>query len=355
MKRVLILTIFILLGDNLYCQSLDSLKFEEKPKFIYEVTKQLGSDTLVFYYNERWQLVKPTCATIFRISRIDTVLKTFTGKFTDYYYSDSTKAVEGYYYNGKKEGRFSLYFLNGQLNQTGNYKDDKKIGIWEYYYENGTMKQTLDFQNNEIFIKDFWDEKGRKLVEDGNGKWFGFETAEKFMKTSGEVLNGRQNGKWEKIIVSRNETTNIEKYKNGQFISGKMFSLYEGTEHYKDTPYCSIEKPLTFLTAEQFQTNRCYRIQKNNWEFAKYPGGMECFYSEIREKLALEKPIITRGVIRVQISIDKDGKMTNFKPISNIGYESDLIQVLQTMKNWTPTKVNGKPIIQPKIISFEIK
>jgi hypothetical protein len=55
------------------------------------------------------------------------------------------------------------------------------------------------------------------------------------------------------------------------------------------------------------------------------------------------------------MTIDKEGKMTNFKPVSNIGYELDLIRVLQTMENWTPSKANGKPTIEPKIISFEIR
>jgi hypothetical protein len=55
------------------------------------------------------------------------------------------------------------------------------------------------------------------------------------------------------------------------------------------------------------------------------------------------------------MTIDAEGKMTNFKPVSDIGYEFDLIRALQTMDKWTPTKVNGKPTIQPKVISFEIR
>jgi hypothetical protein len=137
--------------------------------------------------------------------------------------------------------------------------------------------------------------------------------------------------------------------------SGKMISVAAGTESYKDTMYCSIEKTPTFIAAEQFKMNRCFKYQKNNLEFATYPGGMERFYRQIRNKLELNGPILMRGVIKVQMTIDKEGKMTNFKPISNIGYELDLIRVLQTMENWTPSKVNGKPTIEPKIISFEIQ
>jgi hypothetical protein len=355
MKRIIILAVLVLLGNSLYCQTADSLNFEEEPNSINEVATALGSDTVVFYYNNRWQLVKPVCAAIFRISRVDSVLKTFTGRFADYYFSDTIKAVEGNYSNGKKEGRFSLYFPGGQLAQTGNYNNDTKDGIWEYYYQNGTKRQVLDFQSNEIFIKEFWDEEGNKLVESGNGKWFGFEPIDKFTKTSGEVLNGRKNGTWKNEIVSRKMTTNIEKYKDGKFLSGKMVSVAGGTESYKDTLYCAIERPPTFLRAEEFQTNRCFRNQKNDVQFAKYPGGMATFYMEIREKLVLTGPIITKGMIRVQTTINAEGKMTNFKPVSNTGHEIDLIRVLQTMRNWTPKEINRKPTIEPRIISFEIR
>lgn len=354
MKRLLLLISFVLLFNNLYSQTNDSANFEARPTSIYEVIRQRGSDTLVFYYNDRWQLVKPVCGTIFRISRMDTVLLTFTGKFVDYYAHDSTIAIEGNYTKGNKEGLFNIYFPNGQLEQSGKYVNDKKTGIWEYFYEDGTKRQILDFQDNEILIMEFWNKEGKKLVESGNGEWYSYTPSDEFIKTSGEVRNGRKNGTWKNTLPSRNMTTNIEKYKEGKFISGKMISVASGTESYKDTQYCSIEKTPAFLTAEQFQMSRCYKIQKNNLEYAKYPGGMNRFYEQIRKRIVLTGPILNRGIIRIGIIIDKDGKMTNFRPLSRIGHELDLIEVLQTMENWTPMKVNGKPTIQPQIVSLEI-
>ena len=353
MKSLLSFIFLVLTFNNLYSQNDNSADFEAEPSSINEVIKQMGYDTVVFYYNERWHMVKPICATTFRISRLDTVTLNFTGAFVEYYTHDSTIALEGTYSNGKKEGNFKIYYPNGQLEQSGNYTNDKKSGIWEYFYEDGRRRQILDFQDNEILIKEFWNEEGKKLVESGNGEFFTYESSEKFKKTTGEVLNGRKNGTWKNTIVSRNMTTNIEKYKEGKFVSGKMISLARGTESYKDTQYCAIEHPPAFLTAEQFQVSRCYK--KSNLELATYPGGMERFYRQIREKIVLNKPIQKREMIQVQTTISTDGKMTNFKPVSNTGYEFDLIRVLETMDNWTPTTVNGKPIIQPKIIGFEIR
>jgi antitoxin component YwqK of YwqJK toxin-antitoxin module len=355
MKLIIAFLIVIPSFNDLYSQTIDSLDLVQKPKSLSEVVKRLGGDTVVLYYNDRWQLVKPVCAFIFRISRLDSIKSAFVGRFTDYYSLDSTKATEGTYVSGKKEGKFLFYFPNGQLAQTGVYKDDKKDGIWEYYYENGIKRQLLDFKNNEILINEFWDEEGKHLVKSGNGQWFGFDSDERFIKTSGEVLHGRRNGMWNNVIVSNKMITNREKYDEGKFLNGHMFSMINGKESYKDNQFCILEKPLVFLTAEEFYIASCYRSRKNRWEFAKYPGGNEAFYGEIREKLVLYEPIITRGIIMVQTTVDRDGKMTNFKPVSNIGYENELIQVLRTMKNWSPSKINGKPTVQPKIIRFEIR
>jgi hypothetical protein len=353
MKYIFTLVCLFCISYNLFCQVIDSIKFDEPPSSVSEVINQLNSDTIVFFYNDRWQLVKPICATIFRISRLDTTLLTFKGKFVDYYL-DSTKAVEGYYANGKKEGTFNIYYPNGQIEQSGNYINDKKSGVWDYFYDNGKKRQVLDFKDTVVFINEFWNEDGKKMVDSGTGKWFAFETSEKFTKIEGSVLNGRKNGIWKRKIPSMNSTMNIEKYKDGIFISGKIISIVRGTETYKDTIYCSIEQNPAFLGAEQFQINRCFKFEKNNWEFAEYPGGIDQFYKEIKEKMNLNASTFIRGIIKIQITIDSNGIMTNFQPITNIGLENELIRVLQTMRKWKPTKVNGRPTIQPKTISFRI-
>lgn len=339
---------------KVYSQSYDSTDFDKEPTSILEVAKQGVGDTIIFYFNNRYQLVRPVCADIFRKARVDNVLISYTGEFTDFY-MDSTIAVKGAYSDGKKNGLFYLYFPDGQLNQFGSYIDGQKAGRWEYFYEDGNKQQVLEFRDKEIYVWEFWDESGNKLVESGNGTWHAYETSEKFMKISGEVLNGRRNGKWKKTIPTHQLTTNIEKYKDGKFVSGNLFSLVGGVERYKDKNYCSIEQTLAFENAELFQFNICFKKEKNKWEYAVYPGGNEQFYQEIRTKFDISKVNSFKGLIKVQTTIDKEGNMTNFKPVTETGLEFELIRVLQTMGTWIPTKVNGEPTIQPKLISFEIK
>ena len=359
MKKVTLILFFFLFILSTNSQTISSPDIEEAPKLITDVINQIGIDTVIFYYNNDWHLVRPVCSSIFRVSQIDTVFFTFTNFFTDFY-SDSTKAVEGNYTNGKKEGDFKLYFPNGQIEQFGKYSNDKKNGVWEYYYANGKKHQVLDFKESEILIISFWDENGKQLTDSGTGEWFTFESQDKFTKISGSVVNGRKNGTWKKSVSSKNFVTNSEKYKDGKLISGKMFALIGSTEAYKDTAYCFIEKDLPFVSAEQFIIDGC-RLQtndmqsNNSWAFAEYPGGVENFYQEIRERFILSENNTIKGTILVQTTIDERGKMTNFLPISSIGLELELIRVLKTMSNWNPTKINGEPTTQTKVIRFVIR
>ena len=333
---------------------LDIKDNDERPKSINEVIRELGGDTVEFFYNDRYQMVKPNCATKFRISKVDPTLAFFTGDFIDYYL-DSTIALEGNYTNGKKEGIFKFYFPNGQLEKIGEYSGDKKNGIWEYYYEDGTQHQIFEFRQKEILAKSFWNEKGKQLVNLGNGEWFGYETTEKFQKIKGHILNGKKDGYWIRYIPSSDFTVNEENYKEGQFLGGVFNSMFNGSKSYIDTAYCTLEQPLSFLKAEIFEINQCYPAFKSRWEFAKYPGGIEKLNKEIKEKLVLKDSTRVYGNIRIKLTIDSEGKMTNFKALTNLGYENEIINILPTLHKWEPTKVEGKVVAQTKLINYEIR
>lgn len=356
MKKGILLFLIICLSTNTYSQviKVDMKDYDERPKSINEVITQLGADSIIFYYNDRYQMVKPRCLSLFRLTRIDSVLLFFAGDFIDYY-PDSIIALKGNYTNGMKEGLFQFYYPNGQLEKIGNYSKGKKTGVWKYYYEDGTKHQMLEFIEREIYVTEFWNEKGQHLVDSSNGDWFGYETKEQFTRISGKIINGKKVGVWKKDIPSRNFVMNLENFSNGKFNNGNSNSMVNGAKPYNDTSYCNVEQPEPFLTAEIFEINQCYPKIDNRWIFAKYPNGYDKFNKELKEKLILNNPLNINGTLRIQTTIDTEGKMTNFKSISNLGFENDLIKVLETMKNWKPTKVNGKPVSQIKFIDLYIR
>ena len=360
MKKIIQSFLFILLFLITFelTAQIDTILNTEMPTSIYEVCKPLNDDTVLLYYNSRYQLVRPECAEIFRKVKINTEIAFFDGNFIDFSV-DSIIILTGSYIGGKKEGYFSFYYPNGQISASGKYFDDKKIGIWNYWYENGQNLQTLEFVNNDTLITEFWDENNVKLVEKGNGNWYFYEYPNKFTKIQGKLLNGKKNGKWKKTIPSEHCTINVEKYREGEFLTGKFITIYDVSERYKDNTYCIIEPILPFITAEYFKLNRCYILTKNDWKYAKYPSGEIGFYEEIKNKFIYPEEayeVNKKGTIIIQITIDINGEMTNFKNVSTLGYglEEELIRVMRTMRKWVPAYLNGEPRIQTKLIRFTI-
>lgn len=354
MMKNLIFYFSIIITINLYGQNQGSKDFEKAPISVNDVVKIYNFDTLIFYYNDQWQLVKPICAKFYRISKIDTVLISFDGTFVDYYL-DSTICAKGSYESGKKNGEFEFYHNNGKIAQKGGYKNDVRIGKWEYFYENGSIRQVIDYKDDDILILEFWNEKGNKLVTSGNGKWYRYVSyTNKIIIISGKIENGKKNGKWKTYHSSKGYVFNIEKYKEGKMTKGKSFHIAAVGEVYYDTSYCTINEIPKFVNAEKFKISRCSRQNLIKSEYAKYPGGENQFYREIFENLYINEQIIGTVKISVHMIIDQDGNMTNFKPISQTGYESDLIKTLQIMHKWYPKKINGKAIEHSRYVNITI-
>ncbi len=356
MRKLAFLVAGIILFQLVHAQSKGSETNYGQPASLDEIIKPINGDTLLFYYDDYWQLVKPACSTIFRIARVDTALPGFIGRFVDYY-SDSTIAAEGNYKDGKKEGSFSLYYPNGQLEQSGEYKNNYKQGIWNYFYENGDKWQVFDFEKNDVRVLDYWDETGKKLVDSGNGIWQGYSDRDEFTEISGAILNGYRNGVWTRAIPSKKLTINIEKFENGRRISGRFNSIQMGYESYKrDTSYCSVEEQPAFVNAEIFHAAACYGAstkslygRHNKWEEASYSAGMMKYTRDIENGMANHRNIT--GKVRVQVTINEDGNITDYVALSSIGLEDQLISVLKKMQKWNPAKLNGKPIKSKLVIN----
>ena len=54
-----------------------------------------------------------------------------------FYYSNGQLEKKGKYENSVKEGVWEIYWNNGRLFRKGRYKQGKKYGMWNDYHENG--------------------------------------------------------------------------------------------------------------------------------------------------------------------------------------------------------------------------
>ena len=58
--------------------------------------------------------------------------------------------MEGTYKDGKKEGVWEEYEDDGQLYRKGSYADDKRDGVWEFHNENGSLSSKTTYKDGEI-------------------------------------------------------------------------------------------------------------------------------------------------------------------------------------------------------------
>jgi len=354
-----IVFIFLVASMKGICQSDSTLRALGEPKALPEVCKVLNGDTIQFFYNNRYQLVFPVCADIFRVSKIDITTGNFDGDFTDYSI-DSTVILTGTHKSGKRSGEFRFYYPNGQLQASGDYLEGNKTGTWNYWYSNGQNQQKIEFTGSDTLIIDFWDDQNNQLVINGNGRYYTFDSPSEATRIEGTVNNKRKEGTWKKIDLYFHLTTNIEKYKNGLLISGKFQSLNSSTERYSKMVYCKIEQTLPFTNAELFQMNYCFPKSKSNKVDMEFPGGIAAFYKKIDMEFVIPEIALLSsvgGTIAISTIINQNGEMTDFKELSHLGFglEEELIRVLGTVGKWIPAKEDGKPISKRKTIKYTIR
>lgn len=80
--------------------------------------------------------------------------------------------------NGKKNGSFKTYYLNGQIEKCGYIINNDNIGEWKYYYPNGQIESHGSFENNVP-----------------EGKWVSYYKNGN-IKCEGNYKNGKQNSLW---------------------------------------------------------------------------------------------------------------------------------------------------------------
>jgi len=358
---------FFFLMLSLQVKAQDSLRMADfsAPKSIYDVCKQLQGDTVQFYYNEGYLLVRPACAKIIRKSDISLKTGFFEGRFADRYLNGKTAAT-GNYHIGKKEGLFSFYYPNGNLEEQGKYSNNKKIGFWKYWYKSGKPHQTLLFTDSDTLIMQFWNEHNKKLVKNGNGYWYRYTLPSNILKIEGYVKNGKKEGRWKRVNIMENSTLEIEDYKQGKLIEGKELTIRrKGDNTYKDNTYMIILNKMDFLTAEKFilASWPCQpKVKKDTTAKEKtipasYSGGQEWFVRDIRRNFVYPTAVKQqkmKGTIQIGFDINKNGEMVHFIKMSSFGFgmEDELIQVLRSLRKWKPTTVNGKPVITHTSIKF---
>ena len=66
------------------------------------------------------------------------------------YFKNGNISLEHNYKDGKKDGKWTVYYKYGQMIWgEGNYKDGELDGKWTYYYENGRKEWEEDYKDGK--------------------------------------------------------------------------------------------------------------------------------------------------------------------------------------------------------------
>lgn len=129
------------------------------------------------------------------------------GKWTGYFIDGNIKYL-GQYLNNGKNGKWEYFYKSGNREQIGNFNNGKYQGNWIWYYENGNIKREENYfngKNDGDYIE--YDENENIIVQgsfiegEKDGKWF-YDIGDIIIK--GGYSLGLKDGKWEYFFKNGN-------------------------------------------------------------------------------------------------------------------------------------------------------
>ncbi|GGH31197.1 hypothetical protein FAZ19_21955 [Sphingobacterium alkalisoli] len=235
MKKSVLLLIYALFYGNLCWAQQDSVS---KPIFFEQAPQGL----VRFFFDQNYYLVDKNCPYkyIERVVGFIPSKNQFHGEFKDFG-PNGHILLSGNYINGKKDGIFKAYHPNGKLKWETTFKDGEYFGEWNYYYPDGKPMLFLEFDTADYAIKQMWNQKGKQIVTDGEGKYdftmpiIGFtEHGFTFYNRKGKIKNGKPEGIWQ-VMLGDHQKTNYyigeEYYENG--IRHRVHHVYDFFNYYR--------------------------------------------------------------------------------------------------------------------------
>ncbi|HEY3372133.1 MAG TPA: TonB family protein [Prolixibacteraceae bacterium] len=342
------------------------------------VMKLQGQDKVVLYYNGDWQLTQKEKAVYTREAEYDLEHLRLNGPVVDFDLAGK-KMMEGNYTGGKRNGAFTFFFPNGNMESKGSYENNKRIGKWEYFYPTGKPKQLIvyyptDDQLDNFVVIDYFDRTGNQLVKNGTGKWINDSIKRSLFeplnpcRITGQFKDSLKVGNWKLIRLSDKKLLHSEQFKKGYFESAVAFSPHSkeygtvSSEVMQKLPDSQVEK---FKNTESFEldttafpdslhnagvvsilktiTGKKYEIRNRR---VMYPEGdfsmMEFIASNIRYPSSAQQRGAS-GKVYVDASIDSKGDLKEAIILYGAGKDLDneALRVVRLIKKWLPALQDG--------------
>jgi antitoxin component YwqK of YwqJK toxin-antitoxin module len=303
-----------------------------------------NGNNLKVYFNCMGTIVDKTCASFYRIGKMDTEIVNFVGEFQDFDKSDKLY-FKGSMINNKIEGYACYYFKNGKISEEGNFKNNARIGKWTYYYPSGTIEKIYFFDASEPTVLEAYNKDGTATVINGNGnirtEFRNYKQCTGF-ETWGSLVNGKKNGEWTFSNSNAINPIATETYQDGVFLRGTSNN------------YVYTEKPSIKLS--KFYANENLNLVKNSFGCPgdggivdwQYDGGnlTSTFYPRLQEELNKDTTKLKNQWIVVGIKIHKNNLVREINLASSVNdtaLENRVYATLEKMKSWKAASLSGFP------------
>lgn len=330
-----------------------------------DCVKVLRADSVHMFFDERYALVPPECATIRRETRMDAEGNP-AGEVRDYLIAGNRLFNEVHYRNGVREGRYVHYYPNQQQAASGQFIQGHSSGSWQHWYANGQRQSMLEFGNTPsqpMRIVAYWDSTGQQSVTDGAGTWEESVGGSLPSRCSGRVVNGLMEGVWEKRSLLDKQVLTAEDYRMGRLQEGRQFiSTFGKPKKYQDKSLLGPQavdasaaiEPYHFGANcdEQAATRRSKAISaamESVTDFPQPPQGFEAYQRAVMLRMH-EFNGLTQWMPRtdgqeevITADINAAGQLQNFACKTPV-LASAFASFAPTLGPWHPATVGGTPV-----------
>lgn len=313
----------------------------------------ITKDSVNLHLNDDFYIIEDNCSTITRYAHLNMQKRIFTGAFKDVSRSNPTAIVTEGSYNadGLKDGAFTCYYANGQLQAKGDFKNGEYSEKWNVYYNNGKPRLIFIAKDGVITITDVWDAPGKKIIDNGKGN-YQVVTGDVLL-WKGKLLKGRPIGDWKltNSNISDGPEMMSETFKDGVFKKGTAPS-----GEYTDASRLVLVPTdmLPFTRAERLYVSplACGAIAPPKIVNAYYKSGLSDFSHEIYTKIG---SVVVTGTCNC--SFDITGEVDEYGGIvkliiqpgtDNAYYARKIMNCLDGLPALVPATVDGK-IVRQKI------
>lgn len=221
-----------------------------------------------------------------------------------WYHTTKFLKSRGAYVSGEREGVWLQFDEEGRLKDSANYVAGKLKGVRMQWHPNGMPADSMEFDGAGNGVEVRW-------YNDGGLSAAGYWVSDTVKK-----------GRWQ-YFDSKGKILATEDYKEGKMIASACFD----EAGIKLDPADCIEKEAEIL------------------------GGIEVWRRFLERNLNLEGPVRNGApsgqyTVIVRFLVDKDGTVTDVKPMTHYGYgmEELVVDLMKRAPRWKPGQQHGRKV-----------